>query len=369
MVKFSPNDPSYLIVREILRQITDPHEHGILEDTEPNTEEVAEQPNMPISNMHGIWAPEIQTAEDCEYERFLIDELVQSLKFEEQDYRLNEIEKAHTGTFHWIFDSEPDFMDWLRKPTGFYWIRGKPGSGKSTLMKYLHEDDRCSKYLRQWTPGRELVSAWFFFHDRGSSLQKSWEGLLRSIIYQLVSSSNTVARMVLPFYRSRSRLHRGKRWDLHNLELALTTILEQQDANVDIVLFLDALDEYDDPPELIAEALRDMGAPRQPKVDFLSERKKGSTGSTRIKICFSSRPWDVFVKNFNNYPGFYIHEKTEGDIRKFVVDQILELQGTGGKLCSYAFRSSLNCIQPRLMNRFDPRLTLLLPGPRVSFCG
>jgi putative ribosome biogenesis GTPase RsgA len=31
----------------------------------------------------------------------------------------------------------PKFADWLENDGGIYWIAGKAGSGKSTLMKYL----------------------------------------------------------------------------------------------------------------------------------------------------------------------------------------------------------------------------------------
>ena len=94
---------------------------------------------------------------------------------------------------------------------------------------------------------------WFFFHERGNLLQKSWEGLLRSIIYQLCRKSLQIGRLILPYYMQMLRSMR-KTWSLSNLEACMARILDQDECDLNIVLFLDALDEYNDPPELIAEA-------------------------------------------------------------------------------------------------------------------
>jgi DNA helicase HerA-like ATPase len=41
--------------------------------------------------------------------------------------------------------------------TGIFWIFGKPGSGKSTLMKYLVEDQRTHDLLQKWAGPKKLI--------------------------------------------------------------------------------------------------------------------------------------------------------------------------------------------------------------------
>ena len=51
--------------------------------------------------------------------------------------------KAHLRTCKWLFQ-QPEYRDWLDRSKisdnhGFLWIKGKPGTGESTLMKYTLE--------------------------------------------------------------------------------------------------------------------------------------------------------------------------------------------------------------------------------------
>ncbi|MCJ1285389.1 hypothetical protein MMC26_004729 [Xylographa opegraphella] len=82
-----------------------------------------------------------------------------SLSFESMTVRHSTITEAHANTYKWIFDEgdqqsvgvDPQprtrFTEWLKSDNGIYWICGKAGSGKSTLMKYLYEDDRTTSAL------------------------------------------------------------------------------------------------------------------------------------------------------------------------------------------------------------------------------
>jgi hypothetical protein len=230
----------------------------------------------------------------------MISGLIQSLYISDLGHRFEEIEDAATGTFDWIFeDTSLNFTHWLHSETGTYWIRGKPGSGKSTLMKYLRKHPRTSSL---WKPERILVDAYFFFHNRGSHIQKSLEGLLHGILHRMASSDKRLADIILPMYAEKPSGRRDK-WSLLDLQEALMLFLNQNKLDLDLRLFLDALDEYEDPPEVIA--------------DFVADISERSTRSTKIKVCFSSRPWSVFVDRFGQCPGFNIHEHTRNDIRRY----------------------------------------------------
>ena len=120
--------------------------------------------------------------------------LLKSLYFTDLAVRHGRIEDAHSKTFTWIFqkttpDSQPvNFVEWLRTQTGIYWIQGKPGSGKSTLMKFICDHAQTRDHLRFWadSSSKQVVIAKFFLWISGSRLQKSQEGLLRGLLFEIL---------------------------------------------------------------------------------------------------------------------------------------------------------------------------------------
>ena len=56
-----------------------------------------------------------------------------------------------------------------------FWVSGKAGSGKSTLMKYLKSDPDTESNLWAWANGPKLVTASYFFWNAGTDMQKSQE--------------------------------------------------------------------------------------------------------------------------------------------------------------------------------------------------
>lgn len=99
--------------------------------------------------------------------------ILESLKFEVMHHRYDAITDAHDKTFGWIFDPESfpstdrrskiAFKSWLEGGDGIYWISGKPGSGKSTLMKYLCDCDETKTCLLSWAGNAKLGTATFYF--------------------------------------------------------------------------------------------------------------------------------------------------------------------------------------------------------------
>jgi ABC-type multidrug transport system fused ATPase/permease subunit len=74
--------------------------------------------------------------------------VLDSLTFDQMDFRRSKIREAHPNTFSWMFYEH--FRAWLKSPEPVYWISGKPGSGKSTLVKYLVDNPEIPIQLRQW---------------------------------------------------------------------------------------------------------------------------------------------------------------------------------------------------------------------------
>lgn len=78
---------------------------------------------------------------------------------------------------------KPEYQDWLdtaKSPDhhGLLWIKGKPGSGKSTLMNFIVANAHKMK--------GDVVIISFFFNARGEDLEKSTLGMYRSLLYQLL---------------------------------------------------------------------------------------------------------------------------------------------------------------------------------------
>lgn len=128
-------------------------------------------------------------------EERLYRDVTQSLFYPDISSRQEQIEKEFDGikdSYDWIFDEShkerrwSNFSEWLKSSNAVYWISGKAGSGKSTLMHYICNHPRKNELLKQWSAGRRLLTPTFFFWNAGSNQQKSIIGLLRSIIFQML---------------------------------------------------------------------------------------------------------------------------------------------------------------------------------------
>ncbi|KAM0371638.1 hypothetical protein ACHAPY_009995 [Fusarium culmorum] len=99
--------------------------------------------------------------------------IIDTLWFRWFDDRILTVKDAHAKTFSWALDPESENEQWSHLPTwlqsdsGIYWLRGKAGSGKSTLMKFLHNDERTQQYLKIWAGESELICSNFFFYAIG----------------------------------------------------------------------------------------------------------------------------------------------------------------------------------------------------------
>lgn len=61
------------------------------------------------------------------------------------------------------------FVNWLEEGHGIYWINGKAGSGKSTLMRFLTQEEyeRTMESLKKWSGTKNVISLSFFFWSAG----------------------------------------------------------------------------------------------------------------------------------------------------------------------------------------------------------
>ncbi|KAI1126898.1 hypothetical protein F5Y10DRAFT_243740 [Nemania abortiva] len=310
MVKFRQDDPNLLIVLSKLRDI---NEYG--RPPRANGDQRMDGPNyasyLTARRSIGLEEGRIDRIKDWHLhgdlrERVIAD-LIHSIEIPGRDDRLDTIDEAFSHTFKWIFDKNSAFLRWLEEGAGMFWIHGKPASGKSTLMKFIYQSWRTSELLYKFSSDTIQVKAAFFFHDRGVSLQKSFEGLLRSILHQILVGNRgrlrlAVARKVASERQSTN--FKSQDWSVHELESCIRFILQQTEVKLDLFFMLDALDEYDGDPEFVCKFLKSLA-------DVMEN------SPNTLKILFSSRPWDIFKQHFGNLQSLQLQEYTKEDIREY----------------------------------------------------
>jgi hypothetical protein len=134
-------------------------------------------------------------------------QILDCLYFRQITDRVDDVSLAHRKTFERVFhDSAFEGKHWNHLPlwlefgSGCYWVNGKAGAGKSTLMKFIREDERTRVALTQWAAGQRLVLASFFFWNLGSEIQRSQDGLLRALLFDVVEASLTLLPIFFPGY-------------------------------------------------------------------------------------------------------------------------------------------------------------------------
>ena len=240
-------------------------------------------------------------------------QILESLQYKHMAARCEKIVEAHAKTFEWIYDESPlaqheefqhHFLQWLKKGDSLFWVAGKAGSGKSTLMKFITEHPKTRQALSQWASDHHLITASFYFWHAGTELQKSQEGLLQSLLYKIFSQCPNMIPDVLP-----------ERWELcersdptysHWSRAELIKTFAKLSSEPIMLkracFFIDGLDEYDGDHEELIRLLQ------------------GFSRANKIKICASSRPWNVFERAFGrgSHPMLHLEDLTRKDITLYV---------------------------------------------------
>ncbi|KAG8533564.1 uncharacterized protein KY384_001304 [Bacidia gigantensis] len=235
-------------------------------------------------------------------------EIRDSLFYPEIFARQEQVEREFDGiedSYQWIFDDtsqlprpSPDtsetiqrqptwdsLVGWLKHGKHVYWINGKAGSGKSTLMHFICDSGMTKAHLEQWSGGNQLLTPSFFFWNAGVQLQKCIEGLLRSLILQMLTERPTF----------------------------ITSLKALMPAS--ICIFVDGLDEFDGSYTAVLEL-----------IGRLSDR-------ANVKLCLSSRPFKAFEDAFKGGPTLKLQDLTFKSIQNYAksrLDPIIEKQWSWG---------------------------------------
>ena len=243
--------------------------------------------------------------------------LLDSLFFPAIYSREETIEDAFADTFQWIFDPSEkatrpwhNFVQWLREPADLYWVNGKAGSGKSTLMSYVLNRPQLREHLNVWARqrGSKLAILHHFFWRNGTLEQRSKSGLLRTLIRQLLSMQPTLVSALdiqmdgtIP------------PWTEARLAKCLDTLLVHASSVEDglrIAVFVDGLDEFEGGHANQAE---------------LSEVVKRLCRYQHVKICVSSRPEQAYQDAFQSDPQLRLQDLTRDDLEQYVHGQLSKM--------------------------------------------
>lgn len=262
------------------------------------------------------------------------------------DARENVIKHAFVETFDWMLPTESfsqgiednqaaipqrkamlDFAHWItRSDHSLFWISGKAGSGKSTLMKKLAKASSLEQLLQSHFAGKECLVASFWFSEQTKvTLLKTREGMLRSLLYQLLNRQRELIKSIFPDLWNDRLLQGEYLWPLHVLQDALSAFIRLK-ASSRILLLVDGLDEYDFYEYKDYHGSDESGSDAQ-DVDRAARKSKAHSEIGNFfkdlakyrnaRICVASRP-KKFDSIFRGQPGFRLEDLTSTDIRIYV---------------------------------------------------
>jgi len=241
-------------------------------------------------------------------ERFL-----DSLTFEEINRRSNEVSPSYPKTFEWVFDEDgtyrrDSFAKWLKGTEKVYWINGKAGSGKSTLMKFVANDMRTEMLLKQWSPDKEVLIVTFYLWLSGTMMQRSLKGLLCSVARQIARSDEDLPNRLINIDDKLLLKRSVDDWSCEGLRQLLRTLLRRMSRPV--CIFVDGLDEFD----------------QGDNIDELLNLIQELSMTINVKVCVSSRPEIYLEKRLLQYRQVRLQDLTAQDIEICIREKLEDVR-------------------------------------------
>ncbi|KAM7201196.1 hypothetical protein V8F20_004942 [Naviculisporaceae sp. PSN 640] len=225
------------------------------------------------------------------------------------DHRLDDV---LSDSFSWLWDSPGAFVSWLQSSHSLFWVAGKPGSGKSTLVQ--HVATHPSRLLARAGTKTGVITAAYFFNSQAGKLERSIEGLLRSLAHQLLAQSPALYEAMFPS-ASNTSLFRSTflPWSNGQLENSIRAAVEHL-PNTIFMFLLDGLDEFDGEARVIARFTRSFSS-RPPQ---------------NAKVCCSSRLYSDFQFELSSVPRLLVESHSSNDIALYIENRLAEIQSMLG---------------------------------------
>jgi len=203
-----------------------------------------------------------------------------------------------SGTCEWLLEHSL-YQNWLKTPKGLLWVRGKPGSGKSTLIEFAFQKLKSTAGNK---PDHPLLATFYFSSTADKTLeQSSLLSMLRSLLYQICLNSPSLYSKFRAYFESQlggETLQQFK-WQAQDL-LSFFHEVANASETPEIRIFIDTVDESGESEAL--SALFD----------------KLTSSVAPISVCASSRHYRS--PHFSRSPGLDIimDESNGEDISKYV---------------------------------------------------
>ena len=170
------------------------------------------------------------------------------------------------------------YKEWQEKKRGLLWIAGKPGTGKSTLMKH-------ALVSAQEAAGHRVLASYFFDNRSAQALQKSPLGMFRALLHQILQQSSACLEKMLLLFQDKIATQGPKKiWDWHvnELEKFFTMCVLRTSKVNPVQLYIDGLDECG---ETAAISL----------VQLFQELAAQGSHQGSVAICFSCRHYPILL--------------------------------------------------------------------------
>ncbi|KAK2602895.1 hypothetical protein N8I77_009397 [Diaporthe amygdali] len=186
---------------------------------------------------------------------------------------------------------------------GILWIKGLPGSGKSTVMREI------LRFTENIAEEGHIIAS-FFFNARGSELDRTPRGMLRSLLLQLARQSHHLQPVIVDHFKSETSYTGSASWAPTSEELLqlLRRCLVETLYTDRVTIFLDALDECE------AKYVRDLAY-------FLRSLTSDAYALGRyLDVCVSSRHYPHI--SISRCPEIILERENRNDIRILVESKI-----------------------------------------------
>jgi ankyrin repeat protein len=237
------------------------------------------------------------------------------------DLRQHDITEECDGTCAWLLE-HPKYCNWLKQFPALLWIKGKPGAGKSTLMKYALRETK-----KQQVPDYTVAS--FFFHGRGASMQRTALGLFRSLLHQILTQIRPLLSEFQSMFQEKleARGKPEKDWNWHEKELQDFFKSNVAEKGYRIRIFIDALDECG---EDVAEQLMDYF------------QKLTIPTKSALSICFSCRHYPR-IGFGNSVEEICVEHQNQQDISTYIQARL--------KIAFKEQRNTVEILEKEILNK------------------